>query len=75
MINIITKRGAPGDARLTVTVRQGANWLPDVSNLFPVNYWRAPDGQVHALNLIDYYDARGTPIFRTGRDASSTTRR
>lgn len=67
VINIITKRGAPGDARLTVTVRQGANWLPDVSNLFPVNYWRAPDGQVHALNLIDYYDARGTPIFRTGR--------
>jgi outer membrane receptor protein involved in Fe transport len=68
VINITTRRGQPGaPPQLRVTMRQGAGWLMDAENRFPVNYWRDPGtGEVIAMNLVERERARGTPIFRTG---------
>ncbi|HUE76299.1 MAG TPA: SusC/RagA family TonB-linked outer membrane protein [Longimicrobiales bacterium] len=68
VIHIITKRGAQGQARWDLVMRQGANWFADAEGRVPTNYWRNPDtGQVESLNLFTSEAARGTPLFRTGQ--------
>lgn len=67
VINIITKRGAPGGTRYTVGIRQGANWFNDAEGRMPVNYWRDPGGQVQSLNLVQRRNDEGRPLFRTGQ--------
>jgi TonB-linked SusC/RagA family outer membrane protein len=66
VINIITKKGAPGGTRYTATVKQGANWFSNPEGRLPVNYWRAPSGEVQSLNLAQREADLGRPIFRTG---------
>ncbi|MEZ4415779.1 MAG: SusC/RagA family TonB-linked outer membrane protein [Gemmatimonadota bacterium] len=39
VINIITKRGAQGAPRFTLSVSQGANWLPNPETYFPHTYF------------------------------------
>ncbi|MGH7445984.1 MAG: TonB-dependent receptor domain-containing protein, partial [Longimicrobiales bacterium] len=66
VINIITKKGAPGGARYTATVKQGANWFSNPEGRLPVNYWRAPSGEVQSLNIAEREASLGRPLFRTG---------
>jgi TonB-linked SusC/RagA family outer membrane protein len=66
VINIITKKGAPGGARYTFNIKQGANWFMDPEGRMPTNWWKAPDNSIHSINLIVSENERGTPVFRTG---------
>ena len=65
VIQIITKKGAGGDARWGVTVRQGALAFRDPEGRFPTNY-ALINGEVVELDLYDKEKAEGRPIFRTG---------
>ncbi len=67
VINIITKKGAPGGTRYTLSTSQGANWFMNPEGRMPVNYWRAPSGEVQSLNITQREADAGRPIFRTGR--------
>ncbi len=40
VIQIITKKGRTGAPRVNVTLKQGANWYPDVYNMFPPVYYQ-----------------------------------
>ncbi len=40
VIQIITKRGRRGAPRVTLTLKQGANWLPDPEGTFPPVYYK-----------------------------------
>jgi len=66
VINIITKKGTPGGARYSLTVKQGANWFSDPEGRLPVNYWRDPTGEVQSLNIAQREKDLGRPLFRTG---------
>lgn len=66
VINIITKKGAPGGARYSLTVQQGANWFSNPEGRLPVNYWRSPTGEVQSLNIAKRENDLGRPLFRTG---------
>jgi TonB-linked SusC/RagA family outer membrane protein len=66
VINIITKKGAPGGARYTLDVKQGANWFMDPEGRMPTN-WARVNGQPLSINLVESENARGTPLFRTGQ--------
>jgi TonB-linked SusC/RagA family outer membrane protein len=68
VINIITKKGTDGGTRYSFVTRQGGNWFMNAAGRVPTNYWRDPTGQVQSLNVIQTENARGTPVFRTGRD-------
>ncbi|HET7274054.1 MAG TPA: carboxypeptidase-like regulatory domain-containing protein, partial [Longimicrobiaceae bacterium] len=67
VINIITKKGTPGGHRFSLTVTQGINTFDDAIDRMPVNYWRDPDGEVHALNVTELRNEMGQPLFETGR--------
>lgn len=68
VIQIITKRGVPGDRpRFGFTTRQGANWFANPVGRIPETYWRNPNtGEVLSQNIVQQEIDRGTPIFRTG---------
>ena len=66
VINVITKRGAVGPARWTVSTRIGSAWLRDPEGRFPTNYGRAPSLKVRVLDVVEGENARGTPIFSRG---------
>ncbi len=66
VIQIITKRGAAGPPRWSATIKQGANFLPNPEGLFPTNY-QVVAGDTVTIRIVDLENARGTPIFRTGR--------
>ncbi len=68
VIQIITKRGAAGPARWSMTMRQGASYFNDAADRLDVNYWTDPSGTVHEANMVELEKARGTPIFGTGHD-------
>jgi TonB-linked SusC/RagA family outer membrane protein len=67
VINIITKKGASGGTRYNFIVKQGANWFMNPEGRLPVNYWRDPTGNIQSLNIVERENARGTPIFQTGK--------
>ena len=80
VINIITKKGAPGGTRYSFTIKQGANWFSDPQGRMPTNFCvgrptplfaadcgtASTPGEVRSINLIKSEDERGTPVFRTG---------
>jgi TonB-linked SusC/RagA family outer membrane protein len=65
VIQIITKKGAAGDAHWNLSVRQGVNYLRDPEHLFPTNYQVVGTDTV-SLNIVQLEDQRGHPIFRNG---------
>jgi TonB-linked SusC/RagA family outer membrane protein len=65
VINIITKKGAPGGARFTFDLKQGANWFSNPEGRLYTN-WAMVNGTPMSLNLVVSENERGTPIFRTG---------
>jgi TonB-linked SusC/RagA family outer membrane protein len=66
VINIITKKGTPGGARYSLTVKQGANWFSNPEGRLPVNYWKDGTGTVQSLNIAQREKDLGRPLFRTG---------
>ncbi len=73
VIQIITKRGRSGAPRWNFAMRQGTNYLPNPEGRWPVNYAAverlAEPGVFDTLSIdiIDAENARGTPVFRSGR--------
>ncbi|MBX6364531.1 MAG: TonB-dependent receptor [Gemmatimonadetes bacterium] len=68
VINIITKKGAPGGTRYSISMKQGANWFSNPQGRLPVNYWLNPaTNQVESLNIYARDKAAGYEAFRTGR--------
>ena len=67
VIQIITKRGRSGPARVTATIRGGANWFNDAANRIPVPYGQRPDGTIVSDNFVKEEAAAGNPLFRTGK--------
>ena len=69
VIQIITKRGRAGRTNLGVDVRQGANWFNDAQERIGYNYSKNPvTGAIDRWSAVEQEEARGTPIFRTGRN-------
>ena len=67
VINIITKKGAPGGARYSLSYKRGGNWFSDPEGRLPVNYWKDPTGKVQSLNIAQREKDLGRPLFRNGR--------
>lgn len=60
VINIITKKGRRGEPTITLTVKQGANWLPSPEELFPSTYYRCQGtwngctpGEIVEFNVLE----------------------
>jgi TonB-linked SusC/RagA family outer membrane protein len=67
VINIITKKGAPGSTKYTFTAKGGSNWFQNAAGRVGTNYWRNPaTDSVWSINLVNSEAARGTPLFRDG---------
>jgi TonB-linked SusC/RagA family outer membrane protein len=75
VINIITKRGSRGAPNFSLSVKQGANWLPDPETYFPNTYFRCAGtsgtcnaGEVTAFSPLAEDRIRyGYNWFQTGR--------
>lgn len=60
VINIITKRGQAGGAKMDVMVRQGVNFIADPANRVAYeNYWTDPQGEVQSINMVRYMEEAG----------------
>ena len=71
VIQIFTKRGQQGAPRFEVALRQGASFLYDAANKYPVVWGIDSDtGQLMSANLVTLESERGTPVFRTGLPTS-----
>ncbi len=74
VINIITKKGTQGPAQFSLTINQGANWLPDTETYFPSTYFRCQGtsgtctaGEVTEFNVLREDRLRtGRTWFQTG---------
>lgn len=68
VIQIITKRGKAGKPQLTMTLREGANWLADAENRLRYTYGINPNTQMmDSVNMIKYYrETTGKDIFSVG---------
>ncbi len=67
VIQIITKKGARGQTRMSARIRQGANWFYDAAGRMPTTWgYRPSTGQVESLNLVQREADAGNPLFRTG---------
>ena len=73
VIQIITKRGAPGRATWSTELRAGANWLPNPAKLYEGVYYKDAGGAVQHINIIENDIARGfgSP-FSTGKPVGGT---
>lgn len=67
VINIITKKGSATGTRYSFTAREGANWFQNALGRTPTNYWMDPTGTIQSVNVVATENARGTPIWRTGK--------
>ncbi|HET8770877.1 MAG TPA: SusC/RagA family TonB-linked outer membrane protein [Gemmatimonadaceae bacterium] len=73
VIQIITKRGRSGAPRWSFAMRQGTNYLQNPEGRWPVNYnavERLAEPGVFdtlSIDIIDAENARGTPVFQSGR--------
>jgi TonB-linked SusC/RagA family outer membrane protein len=70
VIQIITKKGAAGQARWTVRTEQGAQWFRDAEGRISTNYARNSSGEIVPWNPIQQEKDRGTPVFSTGHTQS-----
>jgi TonB-linked SusC/RagA family outer membrane protein len=61
VIQVITKKGKAGRARLEITGRTGANWLPDPENLFNPVYYKSNTGTITEFNVLKYNREVGFP--------------
>jgi TonB-linked SusC/RagA family outer membrane protein len=83
VIQIITKKGRAESPQVNFTMKQGANWYPDVYNVFPSVYYRCTGvdqsnvdpllrcnaGEVTEANILRLdRDVYGNEWFRTGHN-------
>ena len=67
VIQVITKRGASGRARLDVDMRFGTNWMVNPEGRTAVRWWRDANGALQSVNIYTYEkENRGGPIFQNG---------
>lgn len=75
VINVITRKGRQGAPVVTMTVKQGGNWIPDPENFFPATYYRSAAGTVEEFRVLRSDRVTGEypgdtisygPWFRTG---------
>jgi TonB-linked SusC/RagA family outer membrane protein len=75
VINIITKRGSPGDPVFTMTAKVGQNWYPDPKVHWPGSYFTCTGtgthgcqpGEIVYVNVfMEDYQTLGLEHFRTG---------
>ena len=68
VIQIITKKGRPGDMTVGVGIRQGINWFPNPEGVFPTNWYKGPEtgGELRSLNVIQREADEGRNVFRNG---------
>jgi TonB-linked SusC/RagA family outer membrane protein len=67
VIQIITKRGNAGRAKLDVGLRLGTNWMVNPEGRTAERWWRDANGQLHSVNIYRYEaENRGGPIFTNG---------
>jgi TonB-linked SusC/RagA family outer membrane protein len=68
VIQIITKRGRAGRTTFTLDTRAGANWFNDAQERIGYTINRNPvTQQLQRWSAVEQEDARGTPLFKTGR--------
>ena len=69
VVQIITRKGRMGGPpQLAVSLRQGGQWFMDAEGRIPTNYARDPrSGEVLSWNAVAQENARGTPLWETGR--------
>ncbi|MEO8450576.1 MAG: SusC/RagA family TonB-linked outer membrane protein [Gemmatimonadota bacterium] len=67
VIQIITKRGRPGPAKVDVSIREGVNWIMDPAGRWPLNYYIDPtNNSITPFNLYQAEADAGRPLFRNG---------
>jgi TonB-linked SusC/RagA family outer membrane protein len=70
VVQIITKKGVVGDGpAFNLRTHYGAIFFRDAADRIPTNYMRDESGQVVGWNAVEQEEARGTPLFDTGRAA------
>jgi TonB-dependent SusC/RagA subfamily outer membrane receptor len=67
VIQIITKKGAAGPARWSATMRQGMSSFANAADRIG-NFYADVGGEIIETNPVEMEEARGTPIFDTGRE-------
>jgi TonB-linked SusC/RagA family outer membrane protein len=68
VIQIITKRGRAGRTTFTLDTRAGTNYFNDAQERIGYNVNRNPvTGAIQRWSAVEQEDARGTPLFKTGR--------
>ncbi len=68
VIQIITKKGRPGDMSISLGIRQGINWFPNPERAFPTNWYQGPEtgGELRSLNVVQNETDQGRNVFRNG---------
>jgi TonB-linked SusC/RagA family outer membrane protein len=68
VIQVLTKRGKSGAAKVDVALRTGTNFMPDAAGRFRYTYGINPNtAQVDSFNIFNFYKERtGKDIFTTG---------
>jgi TonB-linked SusC/RagA family outer membrane protein len=70
VIQIITRSGPVGPAKLDMTVKQGTSWFMNAADRMPWNYLLDSRGVLDSVNVYRQELERGTPIFQNGRAQS-----
>jgi len=73
VIQIITKKGAPGRTDFNVSVETGSLYFRDAEGRMPTNYVKDPtSGAIVPWNGVQQEEDRGTPLFKTGQTRQYT---
>ena len=67
VIQIITKRGERGATQFSMSIRQGATWLNDVSGKVGKSFGRDANGDIISFNIYEAEKAAGRNHFQTGQ--------
>ncbi len=67
VIQIITKRGQRGATQFSMSIRQGATWLNDVSGKVGESFGRDASGNIISFNIYEAEKAAGRNHFQTGQ--------
>ena len=65
VVQIITKKGAAGQAQWAFTAKRGGNYLEDPEGRFPVNY-QVVNNQIESIDIVEREKDLGHEIWRTG---------
>ncbi|HEX5725180.1 MAG TPA: TonB-dependent receptor, partial [Longimicrobiaceae bacterium] len=66
VIQIITKRGSVGGARLDFSMRQGSVWFDNPEERLWTNWGTNLEGDTVSIDMVELEESRGTPVWQTG---------